>query len=170
LILGGSLQSSVNISMNTRARTSVRTLRNLPQLLAAVILLAGCATPSTIETRRTEKLLAYQSLPPEERELVDAGQIKVGMSQDAVYIAWGKPSEVLEREDAQGRISSWRYYGSWMQETRYWTFREARGRRGDIFLERYLATDYDSRDYVRAEIQFQEGKVLAWGTLPRPTY
>ena len=130
---------------------------------------AGCATPSTIDSRRAEKLNAYSALAPEERQLVDQGQIKMGMTSDGVYIAWGPPSEVLESEDPQqGRISTWRYYGSWMQESRYWAYREtSRGGR-DLYLERYLVSDYQPRDYVRAEINFKNGRVLSWRTLPRP--
>ena len=131
-------------------------------------LLVACST-STIETRRTEKPAAYNALSPEEKQLVDQGQIKVGMSADAVYIAWGQPAEVLEAEDASGHITTWRYYGSWLQESRYWAYRETRRGGADLYLERYLVSDYQPRDYVRAEISFKEGKVLSWRTLPRPT-
>jgi hypothetical protein len=132
-------------------------------------MLCACATPSSIESRRTEKLSAYSALAPEERSLVDQGQIKMGMSADAVYIAWGKPAEVLESEDPQrGRITTWRYYGSWMQESRYWAYRETRRGGPDLYLERYLVSDYQPRDYVRAEISFKDGRVLSWRTLPRP--
>ncbi|HVK59132.1 MAG TPA: hypothetical protein VM735_10145 [Candidatus Kapabacteria bacterium] len=143
----------------------------MPLLIGLWVLLVGCATPSTIETRRAEKLTAYNSLAPEERQLVDQGQIKMGMSSDAVYIAWGPPSEVLESEDPQqGRISTWRYYGSWMQESRYWAYRETTRGGADLYLERYLVSDYQPRDYVRAEINFKQGRALSWRTLPRPAY
>jgi hypothetical protein len=139
--------------------------------LLILVLLAGCATQSTIETRRAERAAAYASLNAEDRAMVDAGQIRVGMPADAVYIAWGQPSEILESEDAQqGRLTTWRYYGSSLQETRYWAYREvSRGQRGGVYLERYLTSDYTPRDYVRSEIVLKEGKVLSWRTLPRPT-
>jgi len=136
-------------------------------LIALLGLLCACST-STIETRRTEKPAAYNALSPEEKQLVDEGQIKVGMSADAVYIAWGQPAEVLEAEDASGHVTTWRYYGSWMQESRYWAYRETRRGGTDLYLERYLVSDYQPRDYVRAEINFKDGKVLSWRTLPRP--
>ena len=136
-----------------------------------LLFFTGCGTTSTIESRRTEKLSAYSTLAPEEQKLVDEGQIKIGMSADAVYIAWGKPAEVLESEDAaQGRITTWRFYGSWMQESRYWAYRETRRGGDDLYLERYLVSDYQPRDYVRAEINFKDGRVLSWRTLPRPAY
>ncbi len=93
------------------------------------------------------------------------------MPADAVYIAWGAPSEALESEDAQnGRVTTWRYYGSWMQETRYWAYREVSRGGPDLALERYLMSDYNPRDYVRAEILIKDGAVLSWRTLPRPAY
>ncbi|MDX1952314.1 MAG: hypothetical protein SFY81_09010 [Verrucomicrobiota bacterium] len=130
--------------------------------------LVGCAS-SSIETRRSEKISSYQTLSPQDQATVDSGQIRVGMSADAVYIAWGKPSEVLESEDASGHLTTWRYYGTWMQETRYWAYREV-NRGPDLALERYLISDYNPRDYVRSEIVFKEGKVISWRTLPRPAY
>ncbi|HYE33766.1 MAG TPA: hypothetical protein VEH27_20260 [Methylomirabilota bacterium] len=134
----------------------------------ASLVLAGCAT-STIESRRSERMSSYMSLAPDEKQLVDTGQIRMGMTQDAVYISWGQPAEVLEGEDETGRYQIWRYVGSWMQESRYWAYREV-GSGPDLYLERYLLSDYQPRDYVRAEIVFQEGKVKRWRTLPRPAY
>jgi hypothetical protein len=136
-----------------------------------IFFLAGCATKSTVEARRQERLSAYEALPPDQKGMVDVGQVRVGMSTDAVYIAWGKPSEILESEDPQqGHLVFWRYYGSTLQETRYWAYREVnRGRRGGLYLERYLTSDYSPRDYVRSEIVFKDGKVISWRTLPKPT-
>jgi hypothetical protein len=161
-------QSGFNLVNSNGKAASELIVRKL--LIATIaIVFTGCAT-STIETRRVEKLSAYQNLSPEERQLVDQGQIKIGMSLDAVYIAWGPPSEVLESEDPSGHITSWRYYGSWMQENRYWAYRETRRGHSDLYLERYLVSDYQPRDYVRAEINFKDGQVLSWRTLPKPAY
>jgi hypothetical protein len=140
-------------------------------LFIFLLFLAGCATKSTVETRKLERLSAYEALPADQKAMVDAGQIRIGMSSDAVYIAWGKPSEILESEDPQqGHLVFWRYYGSWLEENRYWAYREVnRGPRGGIYVERYLTSDYSPRDYVRSEIVLKDGKVISWRTLPRPT-
>ena len=138
-------------------------------LFLGFLLLSGCTT-STIESRKKEKAAAYAALTPEERELVAKGQIKVGMSQDSVYIAWGPPADILESQAGNSGVqTTWLYYGTSMQETRYWTFRQVPSQ-GHVFLERYLDRDYDPHDYVRAEIVFVDGKVASWRTLPRPTY
>ena len=110
---------------------------------------------------------AYSALSADERQLVDNGQIKVGMSSDAVYIAWGQPAQVLESENASGKVTTWLYEGGWMKETRYWAYRQT-GTGPDLFLERYLINDYQPRTYVRAQLRFVDGKLKEWQTLPRP--
>ena len=138
-------------------------------LLVGFVLLAGCAT-STVDSRKKERQAAYNAISPEDKELVDKGQIQTGMSQDVVYIAWGRPSQILQNQEGNsGMQTVWLYEGTTMEETRYWTFRQV-PYRGDIFLERYLDRDYDPRAYVSAEIVFVGGKVASWRTLPRPTY
>src|SRR5947199_6785562 len=93
-------------------------------LLLCCVLMAGCAT-NTVESRKKERQAAYNALSPEEKELVDKGQIQTGMSQDAVYIAWGPPSQILQNQAGNGGVQTvWLYEGTTMEETRYWTFRQ----------------------------------------------
>jgi len=125
-----------------------------------VFFLTGCATTSTIESRKQERVAAYAALSPEFKSLVDGGQIRKGMSEDAVYIAWGRPAQILQQEDQSGAATIWLYEGGWMEETRYW------------YGRRYprLEHDYQPRSYVRAEIVFVDGRVVSWRTLPQPVY
>jgi len=52
--------------------------------------LSGCSTVgSRIESNRA----AFDRLPPQEKALVSQGKIQGGMSQEAVYIAWGQPDQ-----------------------------------------------------------------------------
>jgi hypothetical protein len=118
-------------------------------------LLAACATATTLETRKQDRSAAYAALSEEQRALVEEGKIKTGMSPDAVYIAWGPPSEVLESESAEGHMTVWIYYGQWVEEHRYW-------------IGRRLESDYQARNYVQAEVVFQNGVVTSWRTLPKP--
>lgn len=161
------LAPPAHFSLSLWQRAGVR----VPLLFVATtcLFLAGCATKSTIDTRRAERSSFYETLPADQKAIVDSGQIRVGMTADAVYIAWGKPSEVLEHEDASGHYTTWRYYGSVFEETRYWAYREVNGGPSGVYLERYLTSDYNPRDYVRSEITFKEGRVLQWRTLPKPT-
>ena len=129
-------------------------------LVLAGWLLSGCATTNTIESRKRERATAYAALSTEDKALVDGGQIRRGMNEDVVYIAWGKPAQVLQQEDPQGRATIWLYEGGWLEETRYWAgWRYGR-----------LMHDYQPRTYVRAEIVFVNGVVNSWRTLPQPVY
>ncbi len=128
--------------------------------LLAGLLAAGCATTKTIDRRKQERASAYAALSAEFKTLVDDGQIRRGMTEDAVYIAWGKPAQILQQEDQAGAATIWLYEGGWMEETRYWY-----GRR-----HARLEHDYQPRTYVRAEIIFVDGKVASWRTLPQPVY
>ena len=129
------------------------------------LLLIGCATSKDFEKRRVERSTSYNALSPEFKSAVDQGQIKVGMPQDAVYIAWGPPAEILRAGSEQGETMRWLYYGSYMQEFRYWT-----GSRGRGFPSERLEHDYIPRDYVSAEVIFSNGVVKSWTMKPRPTY
>ncbi len=135
--------------------------------LASAIVLTGCAT-STVEKRRTERQSAYQALASDQRALVDQGQIRSGMNQDAVYIAWGKPAQKLQSEGPEGLTETWLYSGSTLDDYRYWTFREYRERDGSTRLERVLESDYQIRDFISAEIVFTNAVVKSWRTLPTP--
>jgi hypothetical protein len=135
-------------------RFTFYTLRfTLPTLLT-LLTLSGCAN-SSISSRKQERAAAYASLAPDLMNLVDRGQIKVGMTSDAVYIAWGPPSDIVQSESSSGASTVWLYNGGWMEENRYWSHRS-------------LIRDYQPRTYVRAEVVFVKGVVTQWRTLPQP--
>lgn len=133
--------------------------------ICLALVLAGCATTNDFQKRKTDRLAAYNTLSPEFKTAVDQGQIKVGMPEDAVYIAWGAPAQILRSGTEQGEITRWLYTGSYMQEYRYWT-----GSRGRGFPSAQLEYDYIPRDYVSAEVVFSNGAVKSWTMRPKPTY
>src|SRR5438477_13076030 len=53
---------------------------------AGALIFAGC---STTESRIKEHPEIFQSLSANDQALVSRGQIRTGMSQDAVWLAWG---------------------------------------------------------------------------------
>ena len=144
-------------------------MKHFTPILAVLLFAAGCASTPTLEERRIERAAAYAALSPAEKALVDKGQIGLGMNEDAVFIAWGAPDEIVHSEDANGRLTRWLYRGTYFKEQRYWTFREVPTASGgrNVF-ERYLETTLDSRSYVSSEITFKDGAVLRWRTLPKP--
>src|SRR2546423_13768132 len=121
-------------------------------LLVVGLLVSGCKT-TNVQTRKQERATAYAELSPDFKALVDQGRIKIGMPMDAVYIAWGKPSQVVEGETAQGRTTTWLYHGTTYDEVRYWGYRPWTYYRWEPYWESpTLERDYIPRDYVRAEV------------------
>ena len=132
------------------------------------LLFTGCAT-STVETRRQERSIAYMTLSQEQKSAVDAGQIKVGMPMDAVYIAWGKPARILAGESPQGPTALWLYEATYMEEYRYWAY-SGYGYGGRFYTGPYLAYDFNPHPSVKAEVRFESGVVKEWRSLARPGY
>jgi len=143
-------------------------MKSLTWILLGSLLLAGCAT-STIATRKQERIGSYSALTPEQQIAVDLGRIKVGMSMDAVYIAWGKPSQILHGESPQGPVVTWLYLVTYFEEYYYWTVPNYYGC-GRYYTAPYLIYDYQPRGYVRAEVNFEGGVVKEWRSLARPGY
>lgn len=140
-----------------------------PFLFLALLppLLAGCAT-STIESRKQERYGAYSELTSEQRAAVDAGRIGVGMPMDAVYIAWGKPQQVVSGEGPAGAFTSWLYHGTFLHGVTYWAYQPYYGRRYHHYGPT-LRQDYVPVDYVSGEVVFDKGLVKQWRTLPAPS-
>ena len=130
-------------------------------------LLAGCAT-TTIEGRRKERAGAYAGLSDDHRTMVDRGDIAVGMSEDAVYIAWGKPDQILKSGDKSGLKITWLYEGTTTDTHYFWQTYPSVDANGRQILERRLAPQTEFRDYVSAELIFRNGELERWRTLPRP--
>jgi len=59
-------------------------------LAASALIFAGCATT---ETRISDHPEIFNSLSPRDQALVRQGQIRAGMSQNAVWLAWGSPEQ-----------------------------------------------------------------------------
>jgi hypothetical protein len=146
-------------SQNNCAGQNEGWLNCLPLLLLLILALAGCATQNTVQARIHERADAFAAFSPEVKELVQQSRVQVGMNTNAVYIAWGKPAEILESGDQSGAYTTWIYRGGFLDETRYWVG----------WRQPHLVHDYEPRSYVRSEIVFFNGRVQSWRTLPQPT-
>lgn len=147
--------------------------------LSLILLLAGCATNS-VESRKKEKRVAYQGLSPGFKALVDQGQIEKGMSEEAVYVAWGKPTEILEMETAQGPFAKWLYKGIYLQQEQRESVRpdpfgsiytydpSARGSSLPYQRPPTLEKKSVAHDYVKYEVNFLNGIVTGWSERARP--
>ncbi|MBN2505189.1 MAG: hypothetical protein JXQ71_00700 [Verrucomicrobia bacterium] len=142
-------------------------MKRVAWVMALAVFAAGCA--STLEKRRREHAAVYAGLTPELRAAVDRGEVQLGMSPEAVYMAWGKPAQALTNETSQGRWVTWLYQGNRLKSYRYWTHQSYVGG-GYVWSHPYLATSYYPMEYVSAEVIFQDNKVAEWRTLPAPVY
>jgi len=61
-------------------------------LATGALILTSCSTP---ETRISDHPDLYQSLSARDRALVSQGQIRPGMSRNAVWLAWGSPDQKI---------------------------------------------------------------------------
>jgi hypothetical protein len=61
-------------------------------LAAAALLCSSCGTPGTRISQHPE---IYQRISPRDQALVSQGQIRPGMSMDAVWLAWGTPEQKI---------------------------------------------------------------------------
>lgn len=75
-------------------------------IFASAIFLAGC---STTETRIADHPEIYQRLSAQDQALVSQGKIREGMSENAVWLAWGAPDQKAAGT-ARGRaVETWIY-------------------------------------------------------------
>src|ERR1700737_1739800 len=75
-------------------------------MLSCALIFTGCATT---ESRISEHPEIFNSLSPRDQALVRQGQIRSGMSQNAVWLAWGTPEQKAVG-DMRGRpTETWIY-------------------------------------------------------------
>jgi len=75
-------------------------------LATAGIVLTSCSTP---QTRISEHPDLYQSLSHRDQALVSQGQIRIGMSRTAVWLAWGSPDRKIIGNMGGGPTETWVY-------------------------------------------------------------
>lgn len=79
--------------------------------LAVGLWLTSCV-PSTPQTRIQQDPRKFDALSHKEQSLVQQGQISRGMSPDAVYLAWGSPSNSFQGSKDDKLTERWDYAGS----------------------------------------------------------
>lgn len=77
--------------------------------LATTTFLSSCATPSTPQTRIDANPALYQALPKKHQALVSQGKLTKGMSEPAVFLAWGNPSSKSEGMRNDDLYQTWTY-------------------------------------------------------------
>jgi hypothetical protein len=74
--------------------------------IAGALILNGCGTTGARISQHPEM---YQSLSPSDQGLVSQGQIRSGMSTDAVWLAWGTPDRKLPASIRNRPAETWVY-------------------------------------------------------------
>ena len=121
-------------------------------ILFAALVAIGCASDS-IARRKQERLAAYSNLPVGQQVAIEQGQLLHGMSTNAAYIAWGRPSEIV----SEGPTMTWIYREQEYKEQKHVTVYPA--------VAEEVKIPY-AHNVVRAKITFENGSVTSWSRTP----
>lgn len=75
-------------------------------LVSVALIFSGC---ETVENRISEHADIYNTLSPRDQQLVQSGQIRSGMSMNAVWLAWGSPEQKTHGEMRGQPTETWIY-------------------------------------------------------------
>jgi len=126
-------------------------------MLLAALVAVGCASDS-IERRKQERRAAYSNLPVGQQGAIDQGMLLHGMSTNAAYIAWGRPTEIV----SEGPTMTWIYREQEYKEHKHVTIYTTE--RGAVVPEE-VKIPY-ARTVLRAQITFENGSVTSWSRTP----
>ncbi|HEY5891649.1 MAG TPA: hypothetical protein VIT91_00330 [Chthoniobacterales bacterium] len=134
-------------------------------LLLPLLALTAC---STVESRIKENPAAFNSLSPKQQTLVQNGRIAEDMSKAAVYIAWGRPDDIITGS------SRGKSFEEWLYETTYVDFVSYYRPYPVYYGRRYWGWDYFydpivvySPPYVYKSVRLENGRVVGWRQMPR---
>ena len=71
------------------------------------LLLTSCASP--VQRRITRNPALYSQLSESDKQRVQRGEIREGMSKDAVFFMWGKPDRVSNGTREGKQFERWSY-------------------------------------------------------------
>jgi len=84
----------------------MKTLLFLPFLALFAV---SCSNSRTPAARIAKNPKIFRALKPEQQALVEVGKIQNGMTQPAVFLAWGSPDRQAEGEKNGKRYEQWIY-------------------------------------------------------------
>jgi hypothetical protein len=124
----------------------------------AALILTSCSTP---QTRISDHPDLYQSLSHRDQALVAQGQIRIGMSRTAVWLAWGSPDSKIVGNMGAGPTETWVYiyYATYPYYPSYgpWAFF------GDPFYDPFFYSYIPpSIPYPGKVVTFSKGRVVSY--------
>src|ERR1051325_4217345 len=75
-------------------------------IVTGALIFSGCGTTGGRISQHPE---IYQTLSPNDQALVSQGQIRSGMSTDAVWLAWGTPDQKIPASIRNRPAETWVY-------------------------------------------------------------
>ena len=132
---------------------------------AAGILLAltGC---STFQSRAKQKAAVFNTLDVATQARLESGEIRVGDTMDAVYIALGSPDEKRDQTTAKERNTVWiynhywqEYRGDYFQGSRPVAIKNPSTGATTIYYEPVYRPVYENRTQERLRVTFKDGQV-----------
>jgi hypothetical protein len=148
-------------------------------IATGALFLSSC---STVSTRIDANRAAFDQLSPTDRALVSQGKIRGGMSQQAVYLAWGQPEQKATGMVRNAPTETWVYlastaaygpyygpglYGGWGFSGRVAFVGRHHGRRvfasfSDPFWDPFYYPFPATVQYPVKTVSFQGGRVVAF--------
>lgn len=122
-----------------------------------------CNCTSTIESRIENNPQIYSALTGQEKKAVSKGLIIRGMSQDAVYISWGKPSGIMEKNSNGKTMEKWRYSSLMPVMHQSFLYNDYHYYHSYNHCSPfYHSTNVGYIPYTSAVVEFENNKVISW--------
>src|SRR6266478_912133 len=131
-------------------------------LATGALILTSCSTP---ETRISDHPDLYQSLSARDRALVSQGEIRQGMSRNAVWLAWGSPDRKIIGNMRGHPTETWIYvyYATYPYDPYYGPYGPGFGFFGDPFYDPfYYSLIAPSIPYPYKTVTFSNGRVVSF--------
>ncbi len=131
-------------------------------IAAGALLLTSC---STIESRISENPEIYRNLSSRDQALVNQGQIRYGMSRNAVWLAWGSPDFKVIGNMRGHSTETWIYvhYATYPFYPYYGPYGPGFGFFGDPFYDPfYYSLIPPSIPYPYKTVTFSNGRVVSF--------
>ncbi|HTL78623.1 MAG TPA: hypothetical protein VL136_04380 [Candidatus Babeliales bacterium] len=127
-------------------------------VVAGALILTSCSTP---QTRISDRPDLYQSLSHKDQALVSQGQIRIGMSRTAVWLAWGSPDRRIVGNMGGGPTETWLYiyYATYYPPAGAWG---PWGYFGDPFYDPFYYAYIPSIPYPAKVVTFARGRVASF--------
>ena len=131
-------------------------------IAAAALLFTSCGTPGTRISQHPD---IYQGLSSRDQALVNQGQIRYGMSRNAVWLAWGSPDSKVIGNMRGHSTETWIYvhYATYPYYPYYGPYGPGFGFFGDPFYDPfYYSLIPPSIPYPYKTVTFSNGRVVSF--------